>query len=189
MPNPKGRAPGVRREWMFNAITQVQSLVCQVALADDRSIIDIRASLCAKIPCPDNVIERYVLEGLIATTEQEFLKRSRRSSVAFSPEPLAERAARILRERLAEPWTIPRLARELGTNRFTLTTEFHAAFGMGVHEHLVRIRVQAAEERFDAGEKTESAAHDVGFRSKTTLYQAYRRVMGRRLRLKRRRVS
>jgi AraC-like DNA-binding protein len=126
---------------------------------------------------PRNLLERYVLEGLIALALQQCHRRAQASALTKT-DTLAGRAATVLRDRFAEPWTIGRLAHELGTNRFQLTRDFKAAMGVGIHQYLVRCRVRAAEDRIRAGEKTEAAAVAVGFRSKKTLYAAYRRVRG-----------
>ena len=172
---------GIRREWMYDATTAVQRLVGAIVFRELDGGKDVRALLTLAIPPPTNDIERLILDGLIA--------RAQRQPVgglgwASSVEPLAARAAQLLSERFAEPWTIHRLARYFATNRFTLTTEFRATFGVGVHRYLVRIRIDVAEQRLRSGpEKGEALARDVGFQSRKTLYAAYRRVTGKSLKL------
>jgi AraC-like DNA-binding protein len=169
-------SPGVRREWMYAVACAAQRLAGRILVDSDRDF-DIRRALIDSAPRPATAIERHVLEGLIAKAAHEMQQRwAHRDHVR--PE-LASRAASLLGRSYAEPWTIPRLARALGTNRFSLTTEFYRAFGMGVHEYLVRVRVKAVDERLrDGCDKLETIAGDVGFRSRKTLYDAYRRVTG-----------
>jgi AraC-like DNA-binding protein len=161
---------------MFCAAREAQILAGRVAVSCVPPPVDVRAVLCEAIPPAANDVERYVLEGLIAVGQQALRKSLSRLPAS---DTLAGRAASILRDRYAEPWTIPRLVHELATNHFRLTTEFKTAFGVGLHEYLVRCRVQAAEDRIRAGEKIETTAYGVGFRSKKTLYGAFRRIRGR----------
>jgi AraC-like DNA-binding protein len=168
---------GVRPGWMFCAARECQVLAGTIALKGVRPT-DVRPILCAGVPPVANELERYVLEGLIARSEREIEERRSDAIIFGSGSRLAVRAARILGDRHAEPWTIPLLARELGTNRFRLTTEFREALGVTVHQYLVQCRVEAAERLIQAGEKIEAAAYAVGFRSKKTLYSAFRKCRG-----------
>lgn len=171
---------GVRPTWMFYAAREAQILAGRIALRSAPTavdVVDVRSVLCGAIPPVANHVERFVLEGLIAVAQKELTKPS---LFSFSPDPntLVGRAACILRDRYAEHWTISLLVHELGTNRFCLTKAFKSAFGVGLHEYLVECRVEAAEDRIQAGEKIETTAYAVGFRSKKTLYAAFRRVRG-----------
>jgi AraC-like DNA-binding protein len=166
---------------MYEVVNALQRRIGPIALSDIPVPIEIRAYLCDSIPPPGSEIEHYVLEGLITLMRRNIEARAVRSVLAPG-KTIAERGAVMLRDRFAEKWTIRRLAQELATNRFKLTTDFHAAHGIGVHAYLVQIRVAAAQERLAAGEKTDAVARDVGFRSNKTLYNAYRRVTGRSLR-------
>lgn len=98
------------------------------------------------------------------------------SGAAVAGNSLAHKAARTLRERYAEPWTIRLLAKELATNRFCLTSEFKATHGVGVHAYLVACRLEAARRLVRNGEKVEVSARAVGFRSKKTLYNSIKRL-------------
>jgi AraC-like DNA-binding protein len=166
---------------MYQAAKESQLVAGTIAFAGVTSPLEIRLVLTRAIPEPRNLLERYVLEGLIALALQECHRRTSQAS-ASNTDTLASRAASLLRDRFAEPWTIGRLAHELGTNRFRLTSEFKATMGVGIHRYLVRCRVPAAEDCIRAGDKIETAARAVGFRSKKTLYGAYRRVRGISLR-------
>jgi AraC-like DNA-binding protein len=168
---------GVRSSWIFRAAREAQLLAGRIAL-DLIPPSDVRAILYNDIPAASNDLERYVLEGLIARSQREIENRSSHPFISRPTKCLAARAGRILRDRYAEHWTIGLLAHELGTNRLRLTTEFKAQFAVGVHQYLVRCRVEIAERLINAGEKIEGTAYAVGFRSKTTLYAAFKRVRG-----------
>jgi AraC-like DNA-binding protein len=177
---------GIRRDWMFEAARESQLLAGRIAA--DRSSpspIEVRSSLCASLSEPANDLERYVLEGLIARALYELNQRPSRAFGDTTVDRVPARASSVLRHRFSEHWTIGRLAHELVTNRLRLTTEFKAAFGVGVHRYLIECRINAAEELLGKGEKVESASKEVGFHSKKTLYDAYKRVRGKPLRVSR----
>jgi len=114
---------------------------------------------------------------------------ARRGRHLTGSDTVAARAAALLRARYAEPWSLERLARALHSNRCTLTSEFRRTFGISVHQFLVVERVTAAQRRLAASDdKLETIAQDVGFGSRKTLYDAYRRVTGCRLQLNRSRL-
>jgi AraC-like DNA-binding protein len=169
---------------MFEVARESQLLAGRIAVnACSGPPFDVRAALCAGLSAPANDLERYLLEGLIARAEQEFHRRCWLQSSDGTFGPIPARASSILRTRLSEPWTIATLARELFTNRVRLTTEFKEAFGVGVHHYLIECRIRAAEERLRRGQKVEAVCAEVGFRSKKTLYDAYKRVRGKALRV------
>lgn len=176
---------GVRREWMYSAATAVQRAAGRLTFQDSESI-DARSLLASTIPEPVNEIERCVLEGLIARAERAIrhVTPSIESPLVTS---VAERAAALLRQRYCEAWTMQRLAQTLGSNRCTLTSEFRRMFGVGVHQFLVEVRLEAAEQRLlTSRDKVESIAQEVGFGTRKTLYDAYRRVRGKPLNVVRR---
>src|SRR5262249_61862907 len=115
------RVSGVRPEWMYEAACAAQRLAGSIWM-DAEQAIDVRRTLVARTPPPVSAIEKQVLEGLIARAE---IERRKHIVVERSPSmSIAQRASAVLGERFTEHWTIPRLARALGTNRFALTTGF-----------------------------------------------------------------
>ena len=167
---------------MFKAARESQLVAGKIASSGVPSPLQIRLVLSRAIPAPCNLLEFYVLEGLIALARRDWHICASHGSTLGKTGTLAGRAATVLRDRFAEAWTITRLAHVLGTNRFQLTREFKATMGVGVHGYLVRCRVQSAEDRIRAGDKVETAARAVGFRGTKTLYAAYKRVRGVSLR-------
>jgi len=162
---------GVRPEWMYAAACAAQRLAGEILL--DVIGTNVRLTLLNSTPTPIGPIERHVLEGLIAQAERQLQLLSTRVP-REEPSDIALRAAELLRNRYAEAWTIPRLARELRTNRFTLTRTFHGRFGIGVHEHLTKLRItQAQQQLIESDDKVEVIARTVGFRSSRPFFRAF----------------
>ena len=173
------RASGIRPAWMYAAAVAAQALVGRITFPQRGSPTDVRAHFAKVVPTPRSDIECWILDGLIARAEHEARRVLAQKDPADS-QTVAIRAEHLLRERFAERWTVRRLARELGTNRFKLTHEFKGGFGVGLHRFLICIRLQEAEKRMRASEdKLETIALDVGFGSRRTFYEAYKRVNGR----------
>lgn len=150
---------------------------------------DARQTMTDSAPPPHNRLEWLVLEGLIAQASLASHKWLTRRAL-MRPSTIASRGAALLAASYADGWTIAKLARTLGTNRLSLTTEFRQRFGCGVHEYLVQLRVTAAQNRLlTSDDKIETIAHEVGFSSRKALYDAYERVTGMPLRGSRARRS
>jgi AraC-like DNA-binding protein len=164
---------------MYEAACAAQRLAGSIFDASSPHAINPRDALLASIPPPTSAIESHILEGLIARAAIEAHQSVIRQA---APVSLAARGAELLRQRYAERWTIESLARALGTNRCTLTSEFRAAFGVGVHRYLVGVRVRAAQDRLGPnGDKIETIAREIGFAGRKALYTAYKRVTGHAL--------
>ena len=59
-------------------------------------------------------------------------------------DPLVGRALALLHERPARPWTLPRLAKEVGSSRSTLAERFTQFVGLSPMRYLGRWRLQLA---------------------------------------------
>jgi AraC-like DNA-binding protein len=173
----KSHSLGIRPDWLYCAVRECQVLAGVIAMSDEARL-NVRARLCATIPPVANTLEHLVLEGLIAQSQRAIEHATSHSIAARTRSGVAAKAAYILRTRYTEHWTISRLARELGTNRFHLTTEFRQTHGCGVHHYLIRSRVDAAGRLIGGGVKIEAAAYAVGFHSKKTLYSTFRKIRG-----------
>jgi AraC-like DNA-binding protein len=101
-------------------------------------------------------------------------------SAAFAcahPPTTASRAARLIRIHYDEQWSVDRLARRLHLTPSHLRREFQRQFGMSVHQYRERVRVREAAMKI-RNEKVDAQALRVGYRSRTNLYAAFRRVTG-----------
>jgi AraC-like DNA-binding protein len=89
------------------------------------------------------------------------------------------RALRHIDQYYDRPLDLGRLSRIAGCSRSTLTRSFRREFGLTVHDYVVGIRLARAVEAMTKGEKIESVMLAVGFRSKRTFYQLFKKQFGR----------
>ena len=89
------------------------------------------------------------------------------------------RAIALLHERPAQPWTLPRLAREAGLSRSALAERFTHYVGRPPMQYLAAWRMQLAARRLaDGEEKVATIALDVGYDSEAAFSRAFRRATG-----------
>ncbi|MGI5403321.1 AraC family ligand binding domain-containing protein [Streptomyces sp. CA-135486] len=87
-------------------------------------------------------------------------------------------ARNLLEERMTEPPSLERLARELGTSPFALLRAFKAAYGMPPHSWLTNARVRTARRLLEAGTAPAEAAAAVGFTDQPHLNRHFTRIVG-----------
>ncbi|MCX4819783.1 AraC family transcriptional regulator [Streptomyces sp. NBC_01142] len=87
-------------------------------------------------------------------------------------------AKQLLEERMEEPPSLERLAKELGTSPFALMRAFKAAYGMPPHTWLTDARVRRARHLLDAGTAPAEAAVAVGFTDQPHLNRHFTRIVG-----------
>lgn len=89
-------------------------------------------------------------------------------------------ATALLNGRMAEPWSMERLARELRVSESTLFARFKEATGMTPAQYLKRTRLGEARRLMVVhGDAAARAASVVGFRSASHFSRAYREAYGR----------
>ena len=93
-------------------------------------------------------------------------------------DPLATRALALMRDNIRRPLNLPELAAKLGTSPATLKRAFAASFGTGVSERYLTLRIEAAKGLLAAGEKVETAAHEVGFATSGSFRKAFVKITG-----------
>jgi AraC-like DNA-binding protein len=97
-----------------------------------------------------------------------------------SDRDLAEEARQILGREFRGPIGLSDLARAVGASPYHLLRVFRAATGIPVHRYLNRLRLHAAMEALEAGERDLSGlAFDLGFSSHSHFTFAFRREFGR----------
>ena len=94
-------------------------------------------------------------------------------------DPVVARALSLLHRRVAEPWTLERLAREVGTSRSTLAERFAAGTGEPPMQYLARWRMQvAAHTLSEQHDKVFAVAQSVGYESEAAFSRAFKRIVG-----------
>ncbi len=94
-------------------------------------------------------------------------------------DPLVGRALALLHERPARPWTLPRLAKEVGSSRSTLAERFTQFVGLSPMRYLGHWRMQlAARLLADGTGKLSAVASDVGYDSEAAFSRAFKKIVG-----------
>ncbi|QYG95041.1 AraC family transcriptional regulator [Iamia sp. SCSIO 61187] len=132
-------------------------------------------------PGQSAVLDR-VLDLLLITTLREWFDRSDVDPPAWCQalgDPVIGPALRALEARPAHPWTVARLAAEVGVSRATLARRFTALVGEPPMGYLTRWRLTRAVDllrRTDAS--VDAIARQVGYESGDALAVAVKRVYG-----------
>lgn len=114
-------------------------------------------------------IQRYV----------EALPAEQTGWLAGLRDPYVSRALSLLHARLAEPWTVEALGREVGLSRSALADRFVALLGMPPMQYLMSWRIQVAAHELVHGSKSiPRIAQEVGYESEASFTRAFKRVMG-----------
>lgn len=122
-------------------------------------------------------------------SELMFVELVRRHVEAMPPEatgwfaglrdPHVGRALNLLHGRPAEPWTLERLAREVGLSRSSLAERFARLIGQPPMQYLARWRMQmAAGMLAGGGRQVAQVAAEVGYDSEAAFSRAFHKVAG-----------
>ena len=94
-------------------------------------------------------------------------------------DPLAGHALALLHNRPADPWSLERLAREIGVSRSSLAERFSVLVGQPPIRYLTRWRIQLACRLLCVDAAMVSAiALDVGYQSEAAFSRAFKAVVG-----------
>lgn len=89
------------------------------------------------------------------------------------------RALALLHSRLAEPWTVESLGREVGLSRSALAARFVEVLGVPPMQYLASWRIHsAAHELLHTGKPIARVAQEAGYESEASFTRAFKRVMG-----------
>jgi AraC-like DNA-binding protein len=152
----EGRAP----EWLSGLIRMIS-----VELATDG-------------PGAEAVVSRLT-DALLAQALRKPLQEADRTTPSPVRDVQVARALRLIRERPAEPWTVPRLAASVGLSRSAFAHRFKAATGETPIESLTRYRLSCAAAYLtstDAG--LLEIARRTGYDSEASISRAFRRRYG-----------
>jgi AraC-like DNA-binding protein len=94
-------------------------------------------------------------------------------------DPIAGRALARLHHRPSHPWTLERLARDIGVSRSALAERFAATVGQPPMRYLAHWRMQLASRRLaEYAPKIAAVAHDVGYQSEAAFSRAFKEIVG-----------
>ena len=126
---------------------------------------------------------------LLRLSELLFIEVVRRHLESFKGEgtgwlaglrdPMAGQALALLHSRPADPWSLERLAREIGVSRSSLAARFSALVGQPPMRYLARWRIQVACRLLrDDAAKVSAVALDVGYQSEAAFSRAFKAAVG-----------
>lgn len=93
-------------------------------------------------------------------------------------DPYVSRALALLHARVAEPWTVDALGREVGLSRSALADRFGDVLGLPPMQYLANWRTHvAAHELVNSSKSIAQIAQEVGYESEASFTRAFKRVM------------
>lgn len=94
-------------------------------------------------------------------------------------DPHVARALALIHGRLAEPWTVDELSREVGVSRSVLAEKFARLIGEPPMAYLARWRINVAAHHLQSSQMTLARiAEQVGYESEAAFNRSFRRMMG-----------
>ena len=94
-------------------------------------------------------------------------------------DPIAGHALALLHSRPEDPWSLERLAREIGVSRSLLAERFSELMGQPPMRYLTRWRIQLACRKLsDENAKVSTVAFDVGYHSEAAFSRAFKALVG-----------
>jgi AraC-like DNA-binding protein len=94
-------------------------------------------------------------------------------------DPIVGRALSLLHERPADPWSLERLAKDLGVSRSALADRFTHLVGQPPMRYLAHWRMQLASRLLvDGAAKVSAVAFDVGYQSEAAFSRAFKEMVG-----------
>lgn len=127
------------------------------------------------------VLMSRLSELLFVEAVQRFtqtLPAEQRGWLAGLKDPYVSRAMALMHARLAEPWTVDALGKEVGLSRSALAERFGEVLGLPPMQYLAGWRIHvAAHELVSSSKSIARIAQDVGYESEASFTRAFKRVM------------
>jgi AraC-like DNA-binding protein len=126
---------------------------------------------------------------LLRLSEVLFIEVVRRYLDSLPPErtgwlsglrdPIVGHALALLHDRATVPWTLERLAKDVGVSRSALADRFTHVVGQPPMRYLAHWRMQLASRLLaDGGAKVSAVALDVGYQSEAAFSRAFKEIVG-----------
>ena len=154
------------------------------ARADDRlsRLVDIALAESRQRQAGTRCVLLHLSELLFVEVVRRHLNsltREQRGWLAGLRDPIAGHALALLHHRPAEPWSLARLAREVGLSRSTLAERFSELIGQPPMRYLTRWRTQLACRMLrDDSAKVSAVAFDVRYHSEAAFSRAFKAAVG-----------
>jgi AraC-like DNA-binding protein len=132
-------------------------------------------------PGQEAVLDRLLDLLLIAVLRAWFARPEAPAAAWYRAhgDPVVGHALRLLHHNPAHPWTVARMADEVGVSRATLARRFHELVGEPPMAFLTGWRIALAADLLrEPGATIGSVAHEVGYGSPFALSTAFKRVRG-----------
>jgi AraC-like DNA-binding protein len=140
----------------------------------------IAVEVATSSPGSEAVVTRLT-DALLAQALRQALLEADASLVGASAvsDPEIARALRLVRERVDDHWTVPKMAAAVGLSRSTFAERFRAATGETPIQHLTRYRLgRAAEYLRTTNAAILEIARRTGYESEVSISKAFRREFG-----------
>jgi AraC-like DNA-binding protein len=140
----------------------------------------IAVEVATNSPGSEAVVTRLT-DALLAQALRQTLLEADASLVGATAvsDPQIARALRLVRERVDDDWTVPKLAAAVGLSRSTFAERFRAATGETPIQHLTRYRLaRAAEYLRTTNAAILEIARRTGYESEVSISKAFRREFG-----------
>lgn len=99
--------------------------------------------------------------------------------LAALKDPFVSRAMTLLHAKVAAPWTVDELGREIGLSRSALGERFTRIIGMPPIQYLANWRIHAAaHEMINSSKPILQIAQEVGYDTEASFTRAFKRLMG-----------
>lgn len=130
-------------------------------------------------PGQEVVLDR-LLDLVLTAVLREWAGQQDRGLLGVHTDPEVARSVHLLQERPCEPWTVERLAGEVGLSRAALARRFADAVGTPPMAFLTRWRMAVAADLLrDPSTTLAAVARQVGYGTPFALSTAFRRTYGR----------
>ena len=121
------------------------------------------------------IVQQSSMDGLLAQLTAHCQWRKRLPSVMQSA-AIAHRARDYLHAHMGDNIGLSDLARETGTDRFTLTRSFKREFNLAPHAWLIQLRLAKARQLLSLGEQPVDVAATLGFADQSHLGRWFQRA-------------
>jgi len=174
----------VRPEWLFELANLIQRLTCPSACVSFSDLLETFK--------PDSELERRMQQALLQRIQPrqdggatdpigrcETLGRNDPRPESRTVAIAVDEVQRLLRTEHMKSWTVEAVARRVGCNRTDLEAAFRRRGLPSVHAYLVSCRIDAAKNLLrTTAWRVQEIAKEVGYRSKTSLFEQFRRAVG-----------